>query len=470
MLISQVTRTLRAIAHDRRGNMLMIFAFSIIPFIFATGMGIDYAGAMRLQTRVNTVTDAAALSAVTSPMMKEGMDDACQVARATFESQVADVRGLTIDTKQPSGLTITITDTLPFGLPVKIVCPAIGLPVGLPSFLPLSRTATVTYTARSANNFAGILGKAFLGISGMASAKTTLAPFIDIHLALDTSQSMGLAATDADALKLWNATLKYNRRGCQFGCHSRDPNEPYSMEEIARRPDVNARMRVDVLRDATIDMIDTASSNQGSNQNYQFALYRISKNGGRRATGVDEYMKLTTRLSDVRAKVTGLTLGANDGAIGFGDTDLPTATSFVLPYLNATSATYDDGTTQAKARKFFFMVTDGVTDTEGSWCTYGHCTAPIDPKTCDAYKTKGVTVGIVYTTYLPTKADPTNPSSTALRDEYIKLVQPIATQIRPSLEKCATPGWFFEAADATTIHAAMQTLFRQATQTPSLIR
>ena len=470
MLIPRMTRAWRTLSNDRRGNMLMIFAFSIIPVTFATGMGIDYAGAMRLQTRINAVTDAAALSGVTGPMMKEGMDDACQAARATFESQVTNVGGLTIDTKQASGLTITITDTLPIGLPVKITCPAIGLPVNLPLFLPISRTAVVTYTGRSANNFAGILGTASLGIGGTATAKTTLAPYIDIHLALDTSQSMGLAATDADALKLWNATLKYNKRGCQFGCHSRDPNEPYSMEEIARRPDVNARMRVDVLRDATIDMIDTASSGQGSNQNYQFALYRIGKNAGRWATGIDEYMKLTTNLASVRDKVTGLTLGSNDGAVGFGDTDLPTSTSFVLPYLKATSATFDDGTTQAKARKFFFMVTDGVTDTEGSWCTYGHCTAPIDPATCDAYKVKGVTVGIVYTTYLPTKADPTKPSSTALRDEYIKLVQPIAPQIRPNLEKCATPGWFFEASDATTIHAAMQTLFRQATQTPSLIR
>jgi Flp pilus assembly protein TadG len=470
MLIPRIARMWRALAADRRGNMLMIFAFSIIPFTFAAGMGIDYAGAMRLQTRVNTVTDAAALSAVTGPMMKEGIDDACQAARATFESQVVNVKGLTIDTDQLSGLKIAITDTLPIGVPVTIVCPAVGVPIGLPSFLPLSRTAVVTYTARSANNFAGILGKTSLGIGGTASAKTTLAPYIDIHLALDTSQSMGLAATDADALKLWNATKEKNGRGCQFGCHARDPGEKYSMEEIARMPDVNARMRVDVLRDATIDMIDTASGSQGTAQNYQFALYRIGKNKGRKGIGVDEYMKLTTQLADVRAKVTGLTLSENDGGIGFGDTDLPTTATFVLPYLKATSASVDDGTTQTKARKFFFMVTDGVTDIEGSNCVYGHCTAPIDPTSCDAYKAKGITVGIVYTTYLPTKADPTKPSSTALRDEYIKLVQPIAANIRPNLEKCATPGWFFEASDAATIHSAMQTLFRQATQTPTLIR
>ena len=311
------------------------------------------------------------------------------------------------------------------------------------------------------------MGKASLGIGGSASAKTILAPYMDIHLALDTSQSMGLAATPQAEKDLWEKTGTLNGRSCQFGCHARDPNEKYANEDIANF--YNIPLRVNVLRDATVDMIDTAVAGQGLNQNYQFALYRIGKNAGRYATGVDEYVKLTTDLATVRSKVRGLTLSANDGGVGFGDTDLPATTAFVLPYLKATSATFDDGTTQAKARKFFFMVTDGVTDVEGP-CVYGHCTKVIDATTCDAYKQKGITVGIVYTTYLPTKADPTKPNSTGLRDEYIKLIQPIAANIRPNLEKCASPGWFFEASDGPTIHAAMQTLFRQATQTPTIIR
>ncbi len=466
MLTHAILRRLGELRRDRRGNMLMIFAFSMIPLTFATGMGIDYAGAMRLQTRLNAVTDAASLAGVTAPMMKNTMDVACKAARSTFESQSTAIPGLAIDTSRASGLTITITDTLPIGIPVTIVCPASGTPI-VPFSRPLSRTVVVTYNATSANGFSGILGKATLDIGGSATAKTTIAPYIDIHLALDTSQSMGLAATDAEALKLWNATKFYNNRGCQFGCHAKDPNEKYSMEQIAHM--VDAKMRIDVLREATMDMIDTAVAGQGNDQTYQFGLYRIGKNSGRWNIGVDEYVKLTTDLASVRSKVSSLTLSDNDGAIGFGDTDLPTTANFVLPYIKATSASVDDGTTQAKARKFFFMVTDGVTDIEGN-CTYGHCTAPINPASCDAYKQKGITVGIVYTTFLPTKADPTKPNSTALRDEYIKLVQPIAKDIKPNLEKCASPGWFFEASDEPTIHAAMQNLFRQATQTPTIIR
>jgi Flp pilus assembly protein TadG len=460
-------RGLRDLIRDRRGNMLMLFAFAVIPITFATGMGIDYAGAMRLQTRLNAVTDAAALAAVTTPMMRQRMDAACTAARATFASQVTGITGLTINAAQQSDVAISITDTLAIGGDVTVNCTTLGTLI-VPLTLPISRTAVVTYKARSTNNFSAILGSSSLGIGGTATSKATLAPYIDIHLALDTSQSMGLAASDQAARDLWQKTGELNGRSCQFGCHERSPGETYSNEDIANT--YNIPLRVNVLRDATIDMIDTASSNQGTANNYQFALYRIGKNNGRWMPGIDRYVPLTNDLATVRSKVQALRLSPNDGAVGFGDTDLPSTASTILPFMNATSAVFDDGTTQAKARKYLFMVTDGVTDTEGWLCTYGHCTSPINPATCDAYKAKGVTVGIVYTTYLPTRANPMNPNDLSLRDEYIKLIQPIANNIRPNLQQCASSGWFFEASDQATIHSAMQTLFRQATQTPALIR
>jgi len=460
---------LRRLWRNARGNVMMIAAFALIPLTFATGMGIDYSRAMRLQSKVASVADAAALAAVTQPMMQKPILTACDVARRTFVSQATGLAGLRLDPRLVAQVTITLTDTYASLPTATIICPTIGLSAPDVGAIPLSRVSRVDFNGTSDNSFAGVLGMNTLPVKGTASAKTVNAPFIDIHLALDTSQSMGLAATDADALKLWNATTTKNGRGCQFGCHARDPKEKYSMEEIARMPDVNAKLRVDVLREATIDMIDTAVAAQGSNSSYQFAVYRIGKNAGRYGIGVDQYIPLTTALASVRSQIQSLELSANDGSVGFGDTDLPTTTNFVLPYIKATSAAFDDGTSQSRARKFLFIVTDGVTDTEGSSCTYGHCTKAMDPATCDAYKQKGVTVGVVYTTYIPTKADPTNPNNPALRDEYIKLIKPIATQIAPALQSCATSGYYFEASDGPGIHDAMQKLFAQATKTPAII-
>lgn len=457
----------RSLWQARRGNVLMLTAFALIPLTFATGMGIDYSQAMRLETKVASVADAAALASVTLPMMQKPALTACDIARRTFVSQALGQKGLNLDPAVAAQFTITITETYASLPPATLTCPKIGL-VGIDvGAIPLSRVTRVDFRGTSDNSFAGILGLRTLTVKGSATVKTVKAPYIDIHMALDTSQSMGLAATDQAARDLWYWTGKLNGRSCQFGCHNRDPKEAYANEAIANT--YNIPLRVNVLRDATTDMIDTASSAQGSNASYQFALYRIGKNAGRYNTGIDEYVKLTTDLATVRGKVQSLSLSANDGAVGFGDTDLPTTTSFVLPYIRATSAAYDDGTTQARARKFFFIVTDGVTDVEGS-CTYGHCTSPMNPTTCDAYKQKGITVGVVYTTYLPTKADPTNPNNPALRDEYIKLIQPIAPRIAPALQACASPGYYFEASDGPAIHAAMQKLFAQASKTPTITR
>lgn len=461
-----LARRMATMLRDRRGNVMMIMGFALVPLTFATGMVIDYSRAARLQTRLNAAADAAALSGTTLPMLDESMLAACARARRTFSDAAAqNSPGLTLDAA--TSPTVRITETYPALPSVTFTCPGIDLPLPAVFNLPRSRSITVSYSGTSANAFGGILGAATIAIGGTGTASSQTTDYIDIHMALDTSQSMGLAATDADAIKLWNATKAKNGRGCTFGCHSKSPSEPYSMEEVARMPDVNARMRIDVLRDATSDMISTAMNSEGASK-YRFALYRIGKNAGRWGIGVDEYAPLSTDLAAIKTKVTGLTLSANDGSVGFGDTDLPATTTFVLPKMGATSTAVDTGSTQATARKFLFLVTDGVTDVERNNCTWGHCTAPISAATCDAYKNAGVTVGVVYTTYLPVKADPTNPSSTALRDEYRVLVEPFAGQIKPNLEACASPGWFFEAADGPGIHAAMQRLFDQASKTPRL--
>lgn len=461
-------RMLQRVWRDRRGNVLMIAGFAMLPLTFATGMGIDYSRAMRLETKLASVADAASLAAVTQPMMEKPFLTACDAARRTFVSQVSGLEGLTLDVTRRSDFTIRITDTYASLPAATLTCSDLPLTLFDIGAIPLTRTAEVTFRGQSSNSFAGVLGIRTLTVKGTSTSRTVKAPYIDIHMALDTSQSMGLAATDQAAKDLWYWTGRLNGRSCQFGCHERDPKENYANEFIANY--FKIPLRVNVLRDATTDMIDTAAAGQGAATNYQFALYRIGMNNGRYATGVDEYVKLTTDLTTLRSKVQTLSLSPNDGAVGFGDTDLPNTTTFVLPYIKATSTAVDDGTTQARARKFFFLITDGVTDLEGSGCTFGHCTKPMDPATCDAYKQKGITVGVVYTTFLPTKADPTNPANPALRDEYIKLVQPIATKIAPALQSCASPGWYFEASDGPTIHAAMQKLFTQASKQATIIQ
>lgn len=444
-LLNDAAALIRRLASARRASILPLFASALIPMVFATGMTIDYAKAMRVQTQLRTAADAAAIAAVSKQIMdlpknyglapafspEVGRQAAFKIFAATANRLVANQQ-VQLNLLDPAQFNIVITDNADH----------------------TSRTATITFRGESPNTFAKILQVATLTVKGAATSTVSNGLYTDMYIVLDTSQSMGLAATDADARKLWDGAVQYNGEGCTFGCHVPAPGKAKANDWVAAQ--VGAMLRIDVLRAATSDMVQTAIAAQGSNSLYRFGLYRI----GQTTTDISP---LTSDLNKIKQDAAALTLGPNDSS-GVGDTNLADATNYVFPKITSRG----NGSSQPNARAFLFLVTDGVFDTKSDSCTYGHCTGTIDPATCQRYKDANITVAIVYTTYLPVRRYPLDASDTSLRDEYIKLVQPFATQIAPKLQQCASPGWFFEASDGPSIHATMQRLFAQALQSPIL--
>ena len=68
----------RRLLKDQRGNVLMFYGFAVIPLTFSVGMGIDYARAMKAQTKLNAAADAAALNSVSQTMMLQSTDQGMQ--------------------------------------------------------------------------------------------------------------------------------------------------------------------------------------------------------------------------------------------------------------------------------------------------------------------------------------------------------------------------------------------------------
>ena len=95
------SKLFRALRDDQRGNVLMIFGFSLIPMVFATGMGIDYARAMTAQTKLNAAADAAALAAVSQAMMNESNKAACEKAQDMFVAQARGLPGIILTEDSP---------------------------------------------------------------------------------------------------------------------------------------------------------------------------------------------------------------------------------------------------------------------------------------------------------------------------------------------------------------------------------
>jgi Flp pilus assembly protein TadG len=179
----------RNLAAHTRGNVLMIFAFAVIPMVFATGMGIDYARAARLKTKLNAIADAAALAAVSQPQMNNPSDDdAKAIAKKMFNAQAQGLEGL------DGAPTVSIDVTHPDGA--------------------TSRVVKVSYTASSINMFGAVLHMRTIPIGGMSSATATAAPNMDFYIALDTSPSMALPTTSAGIETMDDAVQ------CSFACHS----------------------------------------------------------------------------------------------------------------------------------------------------------------------------------------------------------------------------------------------------------
>jgi Flp pilus assembly protein TadG len=190
---------------SRRGNIALITAFVMIPLTFALGMSFDFTLSQSRKDQLDGMADVAALGGVTPTEMAQSSTTAKTQATSLFNGQSPNVAGV-------SSLSVTVT--------------ANDVTVGT----KVTRTVVVSYTGKSSNVFASLLGMSTLPISGSSTATATTAPNINFYLLLDTSPSMEIAATSAGITAMQNATQQEsdegtppNGGGCAFGCHQSAP-------------------------------------------------------------------------------------------------------------------------------------------------------------------------------------------------------------------------------------------------------
>lgn len=427
------------LAGDERGSVLIMLVLGLVTLLVTAGASIDFGNLMVARSRAQLASDSVVL-----------------YATGTARQMLIDSQG---------------TNTTAILAEVKARAEAMMHVQEAPGSIPITASLTLTRTGQQINAqmnfgvqtkamFVKLIGLPTLSASGSAISLSSLPLYIDIHVALDVSQSMGLPSTQAGMAALYDATAPSN---CVFGCHViQDAAMSKSNEQIAK--DNNILLRVDVLRNATKEMISTARDYQGAQLRYRFGLYRLHEH-------MLPTLTLTEDLNTAYSAADAIGLGPNDSS-GRGDTSFIDILNSVRPKITSNG----NGTDRSTAKAYMFIVTDGVADEPsngpiaGYICLWFHCTGPIDPAQCQTYKDAGITVGVVYTTYLPVKAYPKDPNNPALRGEYTALVQPFENQIAPRLQACASPGWYFEASDGAAIHTAMQKLFDQTTRQPVLIK
>ena len=440
----------RRLRDDRRGNVLMILGFSIIPLTLATGMAVDYARAARLQTKLNAAADAAALLAVSKQMMLQTNSTAQTAAQNFFDSQTVNQPGLIYSS---SNRTVTITGG-----------------VGASN----TRTAVVTYTANSTNAFSGVLGMSSVGIGGTSTATSSQAPNIDFYVMLDTSPSMLLPATTA-AL----ATMTTKTGGCAFACHqttttSSDPGgttkdgsgKYIDYYQVARNNSLT--LRTDLVTEAVQNLTDVATTTSASNgAHYRMGLYqfdyRYQKVWPTTSAVVD------ASLSTVKTHVTDaqiLTYCTNNNRVcGTGDND--TGTNFTAAFTGAlgsmpTAPGQGTNVVGDTPMALLFIVTDGMRDELNGGSRF---MGPIPTAQCDTIKARGIRIAVLHTEYLAASAS----DSWSISNVKTPYLSP-TDNISPALISCASPGLYYQVSTDSDITAALAALFQKAVATAHLIQ
>ncbi|USI72210.1 TadE/TadG family type IV pilus assembly protein [Sphingomonas morindae] len=428
-------RLLARAARSDRGNVLMITGFSLLPLTFAAGMGIDYARAMKAQTKLNAIADAAALTAVSKPAMAITDDLAGATALQMFSLQASAL---------VAAKTVTITS-----LNASAVTDNNG-----------KRTAVVSYTADSPNSFAGILGSPVLHIRGTSTTTNALAPDIDFYMLLDVSASMALPTTTAGLSQV----AASNSKKCEFACHSQNDTKGTAKDGSTTdlygvAKSYGLTLRIDEEGTATSKLTADAQSTASKNgATYQMAIATF-----RGAGGFSVLQPLTPDLNTAATKTTGLTpfnyyknscptSACKSSEIGYNDQD--TGSSDAFDQMNALIPTPSTGVKGNRPQAVMFVVTDGMRDEQRPG---GRPEVAFDTNKCATLKQRGIRIAILYTEYLPESMTGDSWSQTN--------VAPYLYKVEPALQACASPGLYTKVSTNDDIYTALDNLFQSAVAT-----
>lgn len=392
--------SVRAFRHDRRGNIVVLFGLVLVPLVGFMGGAVDYSRSGAAQSKLMQCADAATLSSVAKDGLRETAAESETRVRQAFMAAcpvgAGEMAGVSIE-----NVIVSVTGDRS------------------------SRNTTVEFRGTRKNAVLSAIGVKSFPLQGRSVGTSSTSGYLDIYALLDTSGSMGMAATPAaqDQLRVLI--------GCEFACHDGTPNSTYR-----RAKDAGIKMRVDVLREAWESVIQYGRDARSPDR-FRFATYTFD-------THFRELQALTSNHANSLNKTRSIDV-ASSAAYG----DAFSYSDRALKLLTPLVGTSGDGSTLTSPKKYVIFVTDGVQDT----LPYSeHDMTPMDPKLCAALKAKDVQLAVIYTTYYPQSTD-----------SYRILVAPVAHTIVPNLKACASPDLFFEAGGGAQIMAAFREILERAT-------
>ena len=435
--------SMRRFSRDRRGNVAMIFALSLIPSLFLTGMALDFSSATQKRVQLNAAADSAALAAVTPIMMGQTNAAAQTAATNAFNAVAATMSGVT-----------SVTPT------VNVASSNGGL----------TRTVTVSYTANSTNAFPNVLRlltgstQTNWAISGSSQSTSSTSPNINFYLLLDNSPSMNIAATTSGINTMVANTAAQG--GCAFACHESHPSSdnlgnPNGEDNYTLAQNLGVVTRIQNMATATQALMTTASTTEAANNaTYKMAIYTFNY------SGTTTVQTLTSNLTTAATAAAGIDVLEvyNNNCLTSSNCNNDTDTDFdsAMSSINGIMLTPGTGASNSTPQEVLFVVSDGVDDKVSASCSETlngtRCQQPFSTTWCTTVKNRGIRIAVLYTEYLPL---PTN-------SWYNTWISPWQPQIATNMKACASSGLYFKITTDGDISTAMQALFEQAVATARL--
>ena len=253
-----------------------------------------------------------------------------------------------------------------------------------------------------------------------------------------------------------------------------DPN--FGLAAVANCPtagtDSCIQLRLDAVGSAVNQLFVTANSSMKVTNQFRIGLYPFIQ------YLYSTYFPLTSSINGSSTNSSTINYAAAnlaslldtnmDSSLGSGGTHIDTA----LTSVNGLITTVGDGSTSSYTQPYVFLVTDGAQDPQikgtpnGNWSGSNHATT-IDLQntlttvpSCTTLKNRGIIVSVLYIPYQP--ISPVNTSFAGDEDDYANWNIPY---IPGSLQKCASPGFFYTANTPADITAALNAMFNHALTT-----
>lgn len=451
VLVSRLMGGVHRFRRDEGGNFAVMTGLMILPLIGMGGLALDYWKASTAKSALENAADAAALAAINRA--------SAVMQLATKDSAAAIAAGIEAGRSQFRANANKILDT------------SVTEPVVTVTYNALTFSSSVSWNGVTKANFAGLVGAGDFSLSGASQSSVTMPGYVTIHILIDSSASMGIAASQPDQVRL------YNEVGCALSCHIDLPpgHSEYkrsggiSTYDYARARGIDTR--IDVVRNGVRQIVERAKAIRSKPDQYAIGVYLFSGDPV-------ELIAPTTNL-DAVLTATDRILMARDG----GSTDVQTAMTYVTDKLRV--ARRGDGTSIEKPKNFVLFLTDGMSSRAAynvatrTWYhdqemtpfqpTFRWDTSGLNPAHCDGPKS------LSHVTLMPLNIEYIIPAANIRGDHVEGRFDFIESQILPlqdeRFRQCATGGKFYKSRTSEEIISALQAMFEETIpKAPRLVR